>query len=50
MANDPLVIGACGETKIANKWDSWVTAIQVYEYFTSHHLNKAFESTFGFVV
>lgn len=49
MAKDPLVIGACGETTIENKWQSWVTAIQVYEYFTSHHLNKSFESTFGFV-
>ena len=47
LVRDPFVIGACGETKIANPWQSWVTCIQVYEYFTSHHLAKAFESVFG---
>ncbi|KAK0532534.1 Chitin synthase, class 7 [Tilletia horrida] len=47
MLHDDLIMGACGETRIANKRASWVTAIQVYEYFISHHLNKAFESVFG---
>ncbi|KAL1922500.1 uncharacterized protein VTP21DRAFT_10039 [Calcarisporiella thermophila] len=47
MINDNLIMGLCGETKIANKRDSWVTAIQVYEYYISHHLGKAFESIFG---
>ncbi|KAI8324258.1 hypothetical protein GQ54DRAFT_296260 [Martensiomyces pterosporus] len=47
MNNDPLIMGLCGETKIANKRDSWVTAIQVFEYYISHHLSKAFESVFG---
>ncbi|KAJ1926503.1 hypothetical protein IWQ60_003746 [Tieghemiomyces parasiticus] len=47
MNNDPLIMGLCGETKIANKRDSWVTWIQVYEYYISHHLGKAFESVFG---
>ncbi|KAI9311412.1 chitin synthase-domain-containing protein [Dichotomocladium elegans] len=47
MVNDNLIMGLCGETKIANKRDSWVTAIQVYEYFISHHLAKGFESIFG---
>jgi chitin synthase len=47
MVNDNLIMGLCGETKIANKRDSWVTAIQVYEYFISHHLAKGFESVFG---
>ncbi|KAJ2127133.1 hypothetical protein IW136_006480, partial [Coemansia sp. RSA 678] len=28
MNNDQLIMGLCGETKIANKRDSWVTAIQ----------------------
>lgn len=28
MSRDPYVMGLCGETKIANKADSWVTAIQ----------------------
>lgn len=36
-----------GETRIANKFDSWVTMIQVYEYYLSHHLAKSFESLFG---
>ncbi|KAJ2051670.1 hypothetical protein H4S04_001837 [Coemansia sp. S16] len=47
MNNDKLIMGLCGETKIANKRDSWVTAIQVFEYYISHHLSKAFESVFG---
>ncbi|CAG9939289.1 unnamed protein product [Clonostachys rosea f. rosea IK726] len=47
MVKDPEIMGLCGETKIANKRDSWVTAIQVFEYFVSHHLAKAFESVFG---
>ncbi|PWY99273.1 chitin synthase 7 [Testicularia cyperi] len=47
MMGDPLVMGACGETRIANKMQSWVTAIQVFEYFISHHQAKAFESVFG---
>ncbi|KAJ1662742.1 hypothetical protein EV178_005608 [Coemansia sp. RSA 1646] len=47
MNNDQMIMGLCGETKIANKRDSWVTAIQVFEYFISHHLSKAFESVFG---
>lgn len=47
MVNDNLLMGLCGETKIANKRDSWVTAIQVYEYFISHHLAKGFEAVFG---
>ncbi|KAL3478948.1 chitin synthase-domain-containing protein [Aspergillus californicus] len=47
MVKDPEVMGLCGETKIANKTDSWVTMIQVFEYFVSHHQSKAFESVFG---
>lgn len=47
MMRDHLIMGACGETRIANKKASWVTAIQVYEYFISHHMVKAFESVFG---
>lgn len=47
MNNDPSIMGLCGETKIANKISSWVTMIQVFEYFISHHLNKSFESVFG---
>ncbi|KAG0344819.1 Chitin synthase, class 3 [Podila humilis] len=47
MQNDVTIMGLCGETKIANKTSSWVTAIQVFEYYISHHLGKAFESVFG---
>ena len=47
LNNDPLIMGLCGETKIANKRQSWVTAIQVFEYYISHHLGKGFESVFG---
>lgn len=47
MMRDGSVMGVCGETKIYNKWQSWVTMIQVYEYYISHHLSKAFESVFG---
>ncbi|KAI9594782.1 chitin synthase-domain-containing protein [Syncephalis fuscata] len=47
VQNDPMIMGLCGETKIANKRQSWVTGIQVFEYYISHHLGKAFESVFG---
>ncbi|KAI5478544.1 chitin synthase, glycosyltransferase family 2 protein [Pseudohyphozyma bogoriensis] len=47
MQNDNMVMGVCGETRIANKRQSWVTAIQVFEYFISHHQSKAFEACFG---
>lgn len=47
MIKDPLIMGLCGETKISNKTQSWVTAIQVFEYYISHHQAKAFESVFG---
>ncbi|GAA5803123.1 hypothetical protein HPULCUR_008598 [Helicostylum pulchrum] len=47
MNNDITLMGLCGETRIANKTESWVTAIQVFEYFISHYYAKAFESTFG---
>ncbi|KAI8338452.1 chitin synthase-domain-containing protein [Chlamydoabsidia padenii] len=49
MANDITIMGLCGETRIANKTASWVTAIQVFEYYISHHYAKAFESLFGIV-
>ncbi|EDO17452.1 hypothetical protein Kpol_1037p49 [Vanderwaltozyma polyspora DSM 70294] len=49
MVRDPMIMGLCGETKIANKRQSWVTAIQVFEYYISHHQSKAFESVFGSV-
>ncbi|ORX77505.1 fungal chitin synthase [Anaeromyces robustus] len=47
MNNDPKIMGLCGETQISNKFESWVTMIQIFEYFITHHLGKAFESVFG---
>ncbi|KAJ3293705.1 hypothetical protein HDU79_011995 [Rhizoclosmatium sp. JEL0117] len=47
MKRDDKVMGLCGETQVANPFGSWVTMIQVFEYFMSHHLGKAFESCFG---
>lgn len=47
MVRDPTLMGLCGETRIANKNDSWVSRIQVFEYYLSHHMTKAFESMFG---
>ncbi|KAH7155985.1 chitin synthase-domain-containing protein [Dactylonectria macrodidyma] len=43
------IAGICGETTLDNDERSWWTMIQVYEYFISHHLAKAFESLFGSV-
>jgi chitin synthase len=48
-ADDSSIIGVCGETKLTNEEGSWWTMIQVYEYYISHHLSKAFESLFGSV-
>lgn len=48
-ANDAKIIGICGETSLENEEGSWWTMIQVYEYYISHHLAKAFESLFGSV-
>jgi chitin synthase len=45
----PEILACCGETRVDNKAKSWVTMIQVYEYFASHHLKKSFESIFGCV-
>ncbi|KAJ3208093.1 hypothetical protein HDU67_007021 [Dinochytrium kinnereticum] len=60
MVNDANTMGICGETQIENEKESWVTMMQfycdemsdvsqVYEYYISHHLAKAFESLFGSV-
>ena len=47
--HDSKVIGICGETRIRNEKATWITMIQVYEYFISHHMSKSFESLFGCV-
>ncbi|KAI9275446.1 chitin synthase-domain-containing protein [Phascolomyces articulosus] len=49
MAHDSKIIGVCGETTLANEKSTWTTMIQVYEYFISHHMIKAFESLFATV-
>ncbi|KAJ3379807.1 hypothetical protein HDU84_006366 [Entophlyctis sp. JEL0112] len=49
MTRDSKIIGLCGETMLANERESWVSMMQVYEYYISHNLSKAFESMFGSV-
>lgn len=39
----------CGETALSNSKKSIITMMQVYEYYISHNLAKAFESLFGSV-
>lgn len=39
----------CGETALSNSRKSIITMMQVYEYYISHNLSKAFESLFGSV-
>lgn len=47
--HDTRIIGLCGETGLNNAKSSVITMIQVYEYYISHNLTKAFESLFGSV-
>ncbi|KAI1083650.1 glycosyltransferase family 2 protein [Whalleya microplaca] len=47
--DDTRLIAACGETALTNAKSSFITMIQVYEYYISHNLVKAFESLFGSV-
>lgn len=47
--DDTRLIAVCGETALTNAKGSFVTMIQVYEYYISHNLVKAFESLFGSV-
>jgi chitin synthase len=49
MNKNDQILALCGETKVDNKAQSWVTMIQVFEYYTNHHMKKAFESAFGCV-
>ncbi|KAK5062968.1 hypothetical protein LTR84_005044 [Exophiala bonariae] len=46
---DTRLIGVCGETSLTNAKASFITMMQVYEYYISHNLTKAFESLFGSV-
>ncbi|CAO2653427.1 Nn.00g028380.m01.CDS01 [Neocucurbitaria sp. VM-36] len=47
--HDTRLIAICGETALTNAKSSFITMMQVYEYFISHNLTKAFESLFGSV-
>ncbi|KAI1639316.1 class V chitin synthase [Biscogniauxia mediterranea] len=47
--DDTRLIAVCGETALTNAKGSFITMIQVYEYYISHNLVKAFESLFGSV-
>ncbi|ETN46065.1 uncharacterized protein HMPREF1541_00249 [Cyphellophora europaea CBS 101466] len=47
--HDTRIIAVCGETELSNSKSSIITMIQVYEYYISHNLTKAFESLFGSV-
>ncbi|CCX06546.1 Similar to Chitin synthase 8; acc. no. Q4P9K9 [Pyronema omphalodes CBS 100304] len=49
LVADTRIIALCGETGLNNAKHSFITMIQVYEYFISHNLSKAFESLFGSV-
>ncbi|KAH8833739.1 glycosyltransferase family 2 protein [Flagelloscypha sp. PMI_526] len=49
MIHDKKLLAVCGETELANSKRSIITMMQVYEYFISHHMAKAFESLFGSV-
>lgn len=47
--HDTKLIAVCGETALSNAKASFITMMQVYEYYISHNLTKAFESLFGSV-
>mmetsp|Transcript_30598 Transcript_30598/g.58666 ORF Transcript_30598/g.58666 Transcript_30598/m.58666 type:complete len:1184 (-) Transcript_30598:72-3623(-) len=49
MNQSDKILALCGETKVDNKWQTWVTMFQVFEYYNNHHMKKAFESAFGCV-
>jgi chitin synthase len=49
MNQNDRILALCGETKVDNKWQSWVTMMQVFEYYNNHHMKKGFESAFGCV-
>ena len=47
FVHDKKIIGLCGETALSNEQQSITTMLQVYEYYISHYMVKAFESLFG---
>ncbi|KAK0038616.1 chitin synthase 1, partial [Biomphalaria pfeifferi] len=40
IETDRNVIGVCGETTMENEFETWVTMIQVFEYYISSYLSK----------
>ena len=38
MKKEDDILALCGETKVENKTQSWVTGLQVFEYYQSHHM------------
>lgn len=49
MVRNIKIQAICGESELSNSRESLITMIQVYEYYISHNLAKAFESLFGSV-
>ena len=49
MESDKSILASCGETRVDNRSQSFTTMIQVFEYYSAHHMKKAFESVFGCV-
>ncbi|KAJ7038911.1 chitin synthase-domain-containing protein [Mycena alexandri] len=49
MNHEKKLLDVCGETQLASAKQLIVTMMQVYEYFISHNMAKAFESLFGSV-
>ena len=49
MNKNEKILALCGETRVDNKAESLITMLQVFEYYTNHHMKKAFESVFGCV-
>ncbi|ORX82890.1 hypothetical protein K493DRAFT_307720 [Basidiobolus meristosporus CBS 931.73] len=50
LEKDPKLSGVCGETKVENRTQSYITMIQVFEYFLTHCLLKSFESFYANVL
>ncbi|RKP03804.1 hypothetical protein CXG81DRAFT_9112 [Caulochytrium protostelioides] len=49
MVRDSQIAGICGETGLSNENASLVSMNQVFEYYISQNMAKAFESLFGTV-
>lgn len=49
LRDNAKIQALCGETALSNSKQSIITMMQVYEYYISHNLAKAFESLFGSV-